>query len=127
MLFLVEIAEVVERQHVVLLRFGEPQLLEFRELVRVLRREVMRLRAILIDVEQLPRLCDFEPGGRPAVVRSSRSSCARPRIPRKSSREIGMARTGGVASGRLANIRLPNNVVPRPDFSGDFPSGESRD
>ena len=38
----------------------------------------------------------------------------------KSSREIGMARTGGVASGRLATIRLPNNVVPRPDFSGDF-------
>jgi hypothetical protein len=40
---------------------------------------------------------------------------ARPRIPRKSSREIGMARTAGVASGRLATIRLPNSVVPRPD------------
>src|SRR5512147_939783 len=26
-----------------------------------------------------------------------------------------MARTAGVASGRLATIRLPNNVVPRPD------------
>ena len=45
---------------------------------------------------------------------------ARPRIPRKSSRETGMARTGGVASGRLATSRLPNNVVPRPDFRGDF-------
>ena len=40
---------------------------------------------------------------------------ARHRIPRKSSREIGMARTAGVASGRLATIRLPDNVVPRPD------------
>ena len=29
--------------------------------------------------------------------------------------KIGMARTAGVASGRLATIRLPNNVVPRPD------------
>ena len=40
---------------------------------------------------------------------------ASPRIPRKSSREIGMARTAGVASGRLATIRLPDNVVPGPD------------
>ena len=45
---------VVQRQDVVLLRFVEEELLQFLELVRIFRRDVLRLAEIFVGVVQLP-------------------------------------------------------------------------
>ena len=45
---------VIEREHIVLLRFGVEDVLQFLELVRHLGREVIGLRDILVEVVEFP-------------------------------------------------------------------------
>ena len=72
---------VVERQHVVLGRFVVPELLELGELLRHLRRQVVRLAPVRVGVVELPDVlvetgqffgreprCRVAGHGRPAVV-----------------------------------------------------------
>ena len=45
---------VVERQHTISLCFGQPQRGQFPDLLGMLRGDVVRLRAVDVDVKQLP-------------------------------------------------------------------------